>query len=109
VPTFSAFHVKHSRQKFLEKMLDFLKFLARGRQCESEVSNQWVVSTKKCVCYQQLSLLQTRPVNILARGRQCESEVSNQWVVSTKKCVCYQQLSLSQFFGAAAPIIVRKR
>ena len=31
------FHMKHSRQKFLEKMLDFLKFLARGRQCECEV------------------------------------------------------------------------
>ena len=46
------FHVKHCRQKFLEKKLDFLKFLARGRQCESEVSNLWVVSTTKRVNFQ---------------------------------------------------------
>jgi len=40
-----------------EKKLDFLRFLARGRQCESEVENLWVVSTKKSVCFQQLSLI----------------------------------------------------
>ena len=91
---FGAFHVKHSDQKFLEKKLDFLKFLARGRQCESEVSNLWVVSTKKCVRFQEVSLLQTRPVNILARGRQCESEVSNLWVVSTKKRISFSTPSL---------------
>jgi len=49
---------KRSKSLFLQG------FLARGRQCESEVSNLWVVSTKKCVCYQQLSLL-----SVFWRGR----------------------------------------
>ena len=39
------------------KSLFLQGFLARGRQCESEVENLWVVSTKKCVCFQQLSLI----------------------------------------------------
>jgi len=43
------FHVKHSRQKFLEKSIDFLKFLARGRQCESEVQIRLVLRPCGCV------------------------------------------------------------
>ena len=54
------FHMKHSRQKFLEKMLDFLKFLARGRQCESEVEILCGAETVKHVCVRMSSLSQAR-------------------------------------------------
>ena len=39
------FHVKHALKKS-QLMLDFSKILARGRQCESEVSNLSVPSAK---------------------------------------------------------------
>lgn len=68
---FSAFHVKHSRQKFLEKCLTFLKFLARGRQCESEVENLCGAEAIKNVCMRMSSLSQARAdfYNIFRRGR----------------------------------------
>jgi hypothetical protein len=49
--------VKHSALKNLRKKLDFLRFLARVRQWQSEVENQWVVSTKKCVDFSGVSLI----------------------------------------------------
>ena len=50
--------MKHSRQKFLEKKLDFLKFLARGRQCESEVENLCGAEAIENVCAGMSSLSQ---------------------------------------------------
>ena len=54
------FHMKHSREKFLEKMLDFLKFLARGRQCESDVEYLCGSETINNVCVRMSSLSQAR-------------------------------------------------
>ena len=41
-----------------EKKLDFPRFLARGRQCESEVENLWVAEAIENVCVRMSSLSQ---------------------------------------------------